>query len=43
MRFYQNGPIERTDLGCDDLPPIEAQFPDVSLPKHSSLVKNKML
>lgn len=38
MRFYQNGPTEHTDLGCDDLPLIEAQWPDVSLPQHSSPV-----
>lgn len=25
MRIDQNGPTKRTDLGCDDLPPIEAQ------------------
>lgn len=25
MRFDQNGPTKRTDLVCDDLPPIEAQ------------------
>lgn len=25
MRFDQNGPAKRTDLVCDDLPPIEAQ------------------
>lgn len=31
MRRDQNGFIGRTDLGCDDLPPIEARRPDVSL------------
>lgn len=31
MRCDQNGFIGRTDLGCDDLPPIEARRPDVSL------------
>lgn len=31
MRFDQNGPIEHTDLECDDLPLIEARCFNVSL------------
>lgn len=31
MRIDQNGHAKRTDLGCDDLPPIEAQQRNGSL------------